>query len=183
MQNICADLITVNDFFACWIKKLNIKRFGENIQTLSTNNPLEIYQYSYVTMKHMLKDLLKTYKKRCFKAKNVQYSTDLVRRSNNNVDAAVRTDENITERLQKFTNSIRTKKTHRILLRYLRDIGKVNHPNKINFKITCMLKTELNKLFESNNQLNPIAAPDVKIIFRNALFSQYKQFRLNNNYR
>ena len=45
-------LITVNNFFAHWIKEINIKRCGDDAQTLRTSSPYEIYQYSDAMLKH-----------------------------------------------------------------------------------------------------------------------------------
>ena len=56
----------------------------------------------------------------------------------------------------------------------------MNHPIKIDLKITCMLETDMNKLFESNKQLNTIADPNAKITFRDAPSIQYEQIRLND---
>lgn len=39
------------------------------------------------------------------------------------------------------------------------------------------------KLFKQNRQLAAIAAQDAKIIFHEAPFIQYEQFRVNNNFR
>ena len=60
---------------------------------------------------------------------------------------------------------------------------KVNQPTKIDLRTTCMLETNMKKIFESNRQLNPIADPDAKIIFHDAPFIQYEQIRLNDNFR
>ena len=53
---ICTDLRAVNHFFAYWIKELNITKYGDNFQILSTNNPFETYRYSDSMLKHLPKD-------------------------------------------------------------------------------------------------------------------------------
>ena len=80
-----------------------------------------------------------------------------------NANAAVRT-ENITDGFEKFTNLINDENTHRISLKFLWDIGKVNHPTKLDIKIICTLKTDIIKLFEPNQQVADIGMPDAQII-------------------
>ena len=45
--------ITVNNFFAHWIKEIDIKRLGDDIPILRTTNTINIYKY----FNAMLKDL------------------------------------------------------------------------------------------------------------------------------
>ena len=68
-------------------------------------------------------------------------------------------------------------------MRYFTDIGKINFPLKIDFKIRCHLETDMKKLFDSKKKVNAIGAPDAKIIFTKALFVQYEQFLLDKNFR
>ena len=49
---IGADLITVNNFFAHWIKEISITKYGTNKELTPTATPQEIYQYSDVMLKH-----------------------------------------------------------------------------------------------------------------------------------
>ena len=51
----------VNNFFAHWIKELNIKRYGDDIPILPLTNTVEIYKYSHAILKHMESDALKTF--------------------------------------------------------------------------------------------------------------------------
>lgn len=69
------------------------------------------------------------------------------------------TEENITDRLVKFTNPTNAENTYRIPSRFLCDIGKVNHPIKFDIKIICSFETDMAKLSESNQQLVNIGAP------------------------
>lgn len=181
-KNTCPDLITVNNF-THWIKESNITtRYGDDIQILPPNNSLEIYCCSDAILKHLPKySLITTDKTLLYSLKPVQYTGDVNRCPNNNANATNRTDENITERLQKFTNIIRTNERCRILLRCLCNIVKVNHPIKIDLKITCMLETDMNKLFKPNRQLDLIA-DNTKKTFYDVPFIQYEQIRLNDNF-
>ena len=74
-QNIRADLITVNNFFAHWIKELKIQKYGNDIHILPMNNPLKLYRYSEAILKHLPKDLLKTFgKTMLYSKKKVLYN-------------------------------------------------------------------------------------------------------------
>ena len=50
--------ITVNNFFAHWIKEIDIKQLGDDTPILPTTNTVEIYKYSDVILKHMPKKAL-----------------------------------------------------------------------------------------------------------------------------
>ena len=49
-------------------------------------------------------------------------------------------------------------------MRFLCDIGLVNHSIKLDTNIFCTLETDLTKMFESNVKAANDAAPDTKII-------------------
>ena len=71
-------------------------------------------------------------------------------------------------------------------LRYLCDIGKINFPTKIDYRIKFFLETNMNRLFESRKLLAAgVAIPtaDAQIIFTNAPFIQYERILLDNNFR
>ena len=71
-------------------------------------------------------------------------------------------------------------------LRYLCDIGKINFPTKIDYRIKFFLETNINRLFELRKLLAAgVAIPtaDVQIIFTNAPFIQYERILLDNNFR
>ena len=54
-NNILGTEITVNNFFAHWIKEIDIKRLGDDVPILPTTNTVEIYKYSDAMLKHMPK--------------------------------------------------------------------------------------------------------------------------------
>ena len=58
-----ADLITVNSFFAHHIKEISIARSGNKKQLIPTFLPYEINHYSDSMRKHMPKDSLKKLEK------------------------------------------------------------------------------------------------------------------------
>ena len=77
----------------------------------------------------MPKDSIKMFENTLlYSKKMVKYPANQDRRPNNNAIAVLRTNENIAEIIQKLTNMINMTKTYRVPLRYLCDIGKVNHP-------------------------------------------------------
>ena len=78
---------------------------------------------------------------------------------------------------------VRRKREYKVLLRYFRDLGKVNHPIKLKMKILCTFETDMKNLFQSNRQMAAIAAPDAKATFNEASFVQYEQIQINDNFR
>ena len=56
--DIDKDLITVNIFFAHWVKEISITKYGSDKELPPTFSPWEIYQYSDQLLKHMSKDSL-----------------------------------------------------------------------------------------------------------------------------
>ena len=75
------------------------------------------------------------------------------RRSRNMENLNLRKDNNITQRLARFTNLTNETNVYRIPLRFLCNIGLVNFPVKLDMKIICTLVTNMNKLFESAKKL------------------------------
>ena len=57
--DIDATLITVNNFFAHWIKEISITKYGTNKELTPTTTPQEIYQYSNAMLKHLPQKSLK----------------------------------------------------------------------------------------------------------------------------
>ena len=51
--------ITANNFFAHWIKEIDIKRLGDDIPILPTTNTIDIYKYFNAMLKHLPKKALK----------------------------------------------------------------------------------------------------------------------------
>ena len=166
------------------IKEISITKYGNDKQLIPTFSPYEIYQSSDAMLKHLPKDSLKKIKKGCFMTTAVYYNkTTMDRRTRNSNTANDITDLNINERLQKFNNQLKNEYVYRIPLRYFTDLGKLNFPLKIDFRIKCHLKTDMKKLFESKEKVTTVAAPDAQITFTKALFIHYEQFLLDKNFR
>ena len=60
-NDILATEITVNNFFAHWIKEIDINRLGDDVPVLPTTNTIEIYKYSDAMLKHSPKKCVKSY--------------------------------------------------------------------------------------------------------------------------
>ena len=59
-QDIDGDLITVNGFFAHWIKEISVTKYRRNKELPTAFSPWEVYQYSNNMLKHLPSDALKT---------------------------------------------------------------------------------------------------------------------------
>ena len=55
-------MITVNSFSAYWIREIEVKRYGNNLQ-LAPSSTVDIYRYLDGMLKYMPKDALKTVEK------------------------------------------------------------------------------------------------------------------------
>ena len=65
-NDILATEIMVNNFFAHWIKEIDIKRLDDDIPTLPTTNMINIYRYSDAMLKHLSKKRQKSLKTICY---------------------------------------------------------------------------------------------------------------------
>ena len=85
-----------------------------------------------------------------------------------------------------FKNQLKNEFLYRIPLRYFSDIGKINFPTKVDYRIKLFLETNMEKLFESRKVLAAnatIPEVDTEIIFTRAPFIQYEQILLHKNFR
>ena len=92
----------------------------------------------------------------------------------------------IDDRIPKFNEQLKNEHVYRIPLRYFPDLGKINFPTKINYRIKLHFETEMKKSFEYRKVLASGAAvliPYAKIIFTKAPFIQYEQILLGKNFR
>ena len=97
-----------------------------------------------------------------------------------------RANEKLTDRITKFQNQLKNGYVYRISLKYLCDRGLVNQCDKFNTKYVLTLETDMQRLFETNN--NQIAddlsrTVDVEIILNSAPYIMYEQFKLDDNFR
>ena len=169
-SDIDDDLITVNNFFAHWVKEISITKYGSDRELPPTFSPWGIYQYSDQMLKHLRKDSLKAIQKNFLYSKKPVYygNTAYERRNFNSKDitttgltAAQKTgkkkqhakDFNIDERIDLFHDQLADEFIYRIPFRYFSDIGKINFPTKIDYRIKMFLETDMKRLFESRKVL------------------------------
>ena len=189
--NIDSTAITVNNFFAHWIKEIDIKRLGDDTPILPTTNTVEIYRYSDAILKHIPKDALGVVEKDLlYSKKKVKLPDGEARRKKHtpqNWDVTERTDDNLDERIKKFSTQLKTTYYYRIPLQYICDLGYVNTPIKFNTKWRLTFETNTAKLFESKaNLANDAAYPtefDAKIILDSTPYLLFHQFELEDTYR
>ena len=185
-SNIDGDLITVNNFFAHRVKEVSITKYGSDKELAPTFTPWEIYQYSDAMLKHLPSDSLKTLQNHLLYAKEkVYYASTAYDRRNFNGSVPSGTtalttakkvahakDINIDKRIELFSAQLQDEFIYRIPLRYFSDIGKINFPTKIDYRIKLFLETNMNKLFESRKALTSTATsppdPDLEILFTRA---------------
>ena len=203
-SDIDDDLITVNNIFAYWVKEISITKYGSDRELPPTFSPWEIYQYSDQMLKHLPKDSLKTIQKNFqYSKKPVYYgNTAHERRNFNSKDISTTglntaqitekkkqhaKDLNIDDRTDLFQDQLADEFVYRIPLRYFSDIGKINFPTKIDYRIKLFLKTDMTRLFQSRKVLaastTSAPAPDAEILFTRAPFIQYEQILLDKNFR
>ena len=200
-SNIDDDLITVNNFFAHWVKEISITKYRSDKELPPTFSPWEVYQYSDAMLKHLPKDSLKTLRKHLLYSKEKVYyaSTGYDRRNFNGTvptgttalttskKAAHAKDINIDKRIELFIAQLQDEFIYRVPLRYFSDIGKINFPTKIDYRIKLFLETITNKLFKSRKALASTVKtppdPDFEILFTRAPFVQYEQILLDKNLR
>ena len=131
-QNLDADIYPVNNFFAHWIREIDITKHGTNKTVIPTTTPREIYRYSNSMLKHLPKNALKMIEKDfLYSKKPVIIPGNEDRRSHTNTDITMRTDDNLEDREDKFANQIDSKCMHMIPLTYLCNLGKINFPTKV----------------------------------------------------
>ena len=182
--------ITVNNFFAHWIKEINIKCLGDDTPILPTTNTIEIYKYSDAILKHMPKKALAVIENDLlYSKKKVKLPTGEDRHDErtNDADQAKRTDDNIEERIEKFHDQLENNYWYRIPIKFLCDIGFVNTPIKFNTKWRLTFEINMQKSFESKtNQAAGAGYPDTvdaKIILELAPYLLFYQFSLEDTYR
>ena len=92
-------------------------------------------------------------------------------------------DLNIDDRVTTFKEELKNEYVYRVSLRYFTDLGKINFPVKIDFRIKCHLETEMKKLFEFRKVLasgSAIPAPNAK---NNLYKSTIRPILLDKNFR
>ena len=86
------------------------------------------------------------------------------------------TDEKLDNRITLFIDQPKNECAYRVALQYFTDIGKINFPLKIYFKITCHLETDLKTLFESKKRVTVIGAPNANLYLLKLPLSNVNNF-------
>ena len=135
------------------------------MRLLSTNNSVDIYQYSNAQIKYLpeksVKKLLKTM---LYSNKPVYLEKDIDRKLYNDTDDNKRSDPNLTYHLKELRHYIFQKHIYRIPLSLIVDLGLVNFLFKTDLRIVITLERSLNKLSETNKKVTTIPdSPDAFI--------------------
>ena len=167
--DIDADMIPVNNFFAHFVNEISITNCGSDKELIPTFSAYETYQYADSMLKHLSEKALKIIEKTHLYSKKPVYYTDVsIDRRIHNGDGIATTgltadqittlkknyakDLNLDDRIAKFKN-IKNEHVYRIPLRYFTDLGKINFPAKIDYRVKLHLEKEGKKLFESRKVL------------------------------
>ena len=62
-------------------------------------------------------------------------------------------DLNIDHRISKFKEMLKNEHVYGVPLRYFTDLGKINFPTKIDYRIKLHLETEMKKIFNEGSSL------------------------------
>ena len=136
-----ADVVTVNNFFTCWITDIDIRRYPDDKRVLPTNNYVDVCEFAASKLKYLPKDSVQTIKKQLFYSNKAVYlgeGTD--RRPNNDDDADKRSDGNIKDRIAQFYDIIFQKNYFCIPSGILVELGLVNFSMKTDTKFLFTLK-------------------------------------------
>ena len=99
--------VAVNNFFGNWFTDIDIRRYPDDMRILSTNNSVNIYQYSNVQLKYLPKKAALTFLETFLYCNKPAYlDTDVDRRPNNDEQIADRSDRNLSQRLDKLIDWI-----------------------------------------------------------------------------
>ena len=98
-------------------KKIDARRYRDDVRILPTNNTVEIYQYAAQQLKHLPKKSLDDIRETLlYEKKAVNLNGNRDRRSNTSTTPADRTDANLGERVTNFLGLIGRKIYYRIPL-------------------------------------------------------------------
>ena len=179
-----ATVTMVNNFLEHWLKEVDIKQYPDEIRILPTNNTV-IYRYSKKMLKHLpYKALITIEDTLLYSREKVVITNGNDRRSSTSTTEANRTDLNLNYRLNSFNSLISKKLYYRIPLKYFVDLGLVNFPEKTDTKFIFILKSNMNKLFESKAKVTPMPRfPNVQILHHDTPYISYQQLSLDDNYK
>ena len=139
-------------------KKIDARRYRDDVRILPTNNTVEIYQYAAQQLKHLPKKSLDDIRETLlYEKKAVNLNDNRDRRSNTSTTPADRADANLGERVTDFLGLIGRKIYCRIPVGFFTSSGLVRFPQKIDTRFLFTLENNLNRLFETNAKLGNIS--------------------------
>ena len=156
--DIDVDMIPINNFFAHFVKEISVTKYGSDKELIPTFSHYKTYQYADSMLKHLPEKALKTIEKTYLYSKKPVYYTDtgIDRRIHNGhgivatsltaaqIDTKKRKkyakDLNIDDCIAKFKDVIKNEHVYRIPLRYFTDLGKINFPTKIDYRVKLHLE-------------------------------------------
>ena len=145
--NIDNDMVTVNIFFARWLKEVDIKRYPDDISITPTNNTVSIADSAQM-LKHMPAIALDTIQETLlYDKQKVSLPADTDRRSHNSQVPASSSDKNLGSRITDFHGLLGQKKYFRVPLKFFTDLGLVNFAYNRDTRFMFTLESNLNKLF------------------------------------
>ena len=145
--NIDNDMVTVNNFFARWLKEVDIKRYPDDISITPTNNTVSIADSAQM-LKHMPAIALDTIKETLlYDKQKVSLPADTDRRSHDSQVPASSSDKNLGSRITDFHGLLGQKKYFRVPLKFFTDLGLVNFAYNTDTRFMFTLESNLNKLF------------------------------------
>ena len=148
-NHIDVDLITVNNLFAHLVKEISMRRYGNDKHLMPSFSPYEIYQYLDSMLRHLSKNALKKIQKAMLNSKAPVYF------NRTTLEGAI----------TKLQNQLKSDFFYRITLCYFTDIGKINFPLMIDFRIKCHLKTVIKRLFDSKKSNGKGTAFSLRTVF------------------
>ena len=139
------DMIAVNNFFACWITDIGIRRYPDDTKILPTNNNVDVCQFAASQLKYLPKKSVEAIKNQLLYSNKLVYlaeGTD--RRPNNDDDAANCSDQNLGYRIGEFKNLIFKRKLFSYSFRYFVGswLSKFFHENRYKIFIYFAKKYE-----------------------------------------
>ena len=96
------DVVTVNNFFARWLKEIDIRRYPDDARILPTNYTVEVYNYAAQQIKHLPTKSPDGIRETILYEKKAVFTGNKYRRLNNTDTPADRTDANLTGRVTDF---------------------------------------------------------------------------------
>ena len=155
----------------------NISIFRPNAKT-SPKRQLKAIQKKFLYSKKPVCYGNSAYERRNFNSKDIS-TTGLNKAQITEKKKQHTKDLNIGDRIDLFHDQLADDFVYRIPLGYFSDIGKINFPTKIDYRIKLFLETDMTRLFELRKVLaartTSAPAPDTEILFtRAALFNMNK---------